>query len=795
MSRQSLTSIVGEAVAALALSCLVAGHVHAGAATRIQVVASLPNIGFSVEDESGDIVGEVDGVATDALAGTGPGNVIVGAQLHLTLSGSSDDVIWGHINGAGSFEAGLPVSDADGTYHKPFPGAKYQELYTPPLEFDTTGPNTAADRPVEVAVLIEAASDCDIVVSKSIDLVKPPVVMVHGINGNASTWTAFEAEFRNNRGFKSYAVDHSGGSYNSGAPDYGGNGDIHDSYAYVRGGVPGEVGIAEALDRFRTGHATAHAGKKIAVQKADVVGSSYGGLLSRWYIEQAIDYDGDVRKLITLGTPHRGSPVTNMNVQTLVDPVIAAADCQFFSPFLSMEGTLETIDAFGFIRWKDGEVPEDVVPALRVMTHESEVLGVLNGTAPFRDDVAYGSIVGTDNQINFLLIPLLNLFYDLEPTRGLLTAQKRYFPWMPILDSGIGDSDAVVPTWSQTLPARTTNVPFDHLSYHDSTSVQNTVAVWLQDSTLPRGDVHRPAFLAQVIPDAASRDNAFVGSTLIGNQSVGGGLEHDAIVQVEFSGPTLGSNGGLSQLDSKGGIVTATMTGMARVAVAGTAQVETLTLVEDDLLDSTLDIVSQSIHPGTTPVGQLFPFSIDAVMARDQSASILGPDGSATNFVGGEVWSVGYEITGHPDYGQSPWTDIDYTSFALPTIYVPSESEPFIVGTSPGSPFTAEGGVHATSGGGGIQIVNSELWEDNFLADTLLEDRTFNVAMPADTFSGALMPYAEPDWFLFKNGSGNVQGASGNSSGETSATVYQFLNQTLGYSFPSSSNVTVNVAP
>ncbi|MGK0485299.1 MAG: hypothetical protein ACJAYI_000807, partial [Myxococcota bacterium] len=68
MSRQSLTSIVGEAVAALALSCLVASQVHAGAATRIQVVASLPNLGFSVEDESGDIVGEVDGIATDALA-------------------------------------------------------------------------------------------------------------------------------------------------------------------------------------------------------------------------------------------------------------------------------------------------------------------------------------------------------------------------------------------------------------------------------------------------------------------------------------------------------------------------------------------------------------------------------------------------------------------------------------------------------------------------------------------------------------------------------------------------------
>ncbi|MFT5442621.1 MAG: hypothetical protein ACI8W3_001665, partial [Myxococcota bacterium] len=100
-----------------------------------------------------------------------------------------------------------------------------------------------------------------------------------------------------------------------------------------------------------------------------------------------------------------------------------------------------------------------------------------------------------------------------------------------------------------------------------------------------------------------------------------------------------------------------------------------------------------------------------------------------------------------------------------------------------------------TSGGGGAQMVNSELWEDNFFSDTLLEDRTFSVSMPVDTFSGALMPYAETNWFLFKNGSGYVEGASGNSSGETNATVYQELNQTGGYSNPSSGNTPVNVAP
>lgn len=55
-------------------------------------------------------------------------------------------------------------------------------------------------------------------------------------------------------------------------------------------------------------------GKMIAIQKCDLLAHSYGGLLSRWYIEQSGDFEDrrDVRKLITMGTPHRGSPVTNM---------------------------------------------------------------------------------------------------------------------------------------------------------------------------------------------------------------------------------------------------------------------------------------------------------------------------------------------------------------------------------------------------------------------------------------------------------------------------------------------------
>lgn len=770
-----------------------AGTAYAGSATRIQLVAEIPSATLLVVDDSGDLPGAIDGIATDALVGALPGEVIVGAQLHLSLPSASGKTEWGHIDGTGQFIADLPASGANGTLDLPFPGATLERTYTPPVEFDITGPNTALERPIELAIRITQSAECVTVLSKPLVLVKPPLVLVHGIGSGPSSWTAFAAELDDNRGFRSFSVDHSGGSYSSGAPTYGGNGDIHESYAFVRGGMAGSVGVAEALASFRNGDVDAHLGKKIVVQKADVVASSYGGLLSRWYVEQAFDYGDDVRKLITLGTPHRGTPLTNMDAQTLSDPVIAAADSQFFSPIVSMAGTLQLIDDFGFIRWKDGGVPEAVVPALEVMTVGSEVLGQLNNVTPFNDEVAYGSIVGTDDQINFLLIPLLNGFYDLDPTRGLLTAQKSYFPWMRILDAGVGESDAIVPTWSQTLPARSTNVAFDHISYHGSSTVQNIVSLWLQDSTLPKGDVHRPAFLAQVIADKSSRDNAYVGSQLIGTQSVGGGLVEDAIAQVVFSGSPLTTNGGgVPELGSRGGVVTATMTGMARVET-GAPQLANVTLVEDDVIDSNLDLVAININPGSTPVGQLFTFSIDAIIGRNQSANILGPDGSVSNFVGGEVWSVGFEISGQPDYDQSPWTDIDFPVFELQAPFVPGETAPFVVGNVPGSPFTLEGGVHAITSGAGTQSVNSVLYEDNFFTDTILEDRTFSVSMPPEAFAGVLMPYSEPNYLLFKNASGHVEGAD-NSSSETSATVYQFLIQPSS-SNASSSNATVNVAP
>ncbi|MEE2702537.1 MAG: alpha/beta fold hydrolase [Myxococcota bacterium] len=773
------------------LAFAVATDAHAGDATRIQLVAEIPALALSVVDASGDVAGEVDGITTDGLEGPGPGQTIGGAQLRLSIPEPEGTPSWGHLDENGSFVADLPATKADGHYSEVSPGATLEKLYDPPIEFDISGPNNAAQRPLELAVRIEKSATEAIVLSKTLQLVKPALVLVHGISLSPASWVNFEPEFRNNRGFKTFTVDHSGGAYTSGDPWWGGNSDIHVCYTAVRGGLAGLVGVAEALDRFRTGHASAHAGLKIATQKVDLIGSSYGGLCSRWYVEQAPDYDDDVRKLITLGTPHRGVAATNMAVQAATDEIIANASSQLLNPLDTVAGTLQFIDTLGFLRWKKVYTPgeNDVVPSLHVMTFGSEVLGQLNDSAPFRDDVAYGSIVGTDEQLDIVLLQI-NIHYHLDPVVSVLAQQKSYFPFMAILDAGEDQSDAVVPTWSATLPARSTDLPLDHLSFHDSPTAHDTIAIWLQDPTLPRGAAHRAAFQAEVIDQQTSRANAYVGSTLVGTESVGGGLVENAIVQVKFSGPTLSEAGGMAVLDSGGGIVTATMTGMVRADVTGTPQLETVTLDNDGTFgDTPLHAVTESLDPGSTPAGEFFPFSIDATFSRGQ-ASIVGPDGSVS---GSGIWSVGYDISAAPDYTQAPWTDIDFPSFVLPTIFVPGESAPFVVGSAPGSAFTLEGSVQATSDGAGTQSVTSEIWEANFFLDTLMETRSFDVSTPTETFAGMLVPYSEPDWFLFKNGSGQIAGSEG-SSGETTGDFYQFLTQP-GASDPSSASVTVTVAP
>jgi pimeloyl-ACP methyl ester carboxylesterase len=105
---------------------------------------------------------------------------------------------------------------------------------------------------------------------------QPPVVLVHGLCGT-DDWGLLEQTL-NQQGITTAAVDFRGvdGPYT--------NGDIKI--------------YAQELDSFIQ--------KEFPGQQVDIVAHSMGGLISRYYITSD-DYAGNVRKLITLGTPNGGS--------------------------------------------------------------------------------------------------------------------------------------------------------------------------------------------------------------------------------------------------------------------------------------------------------------------------------------------------------------------------------------------------------------------------------------------------------------------------------------------------------
>ena len=70
--------------------------------------------------------------------------------------------------------------------------------------------------------------------------------------------------------------------------------------------ITGKKNLGKKIDEYLS--LASNSGRNyIDLSSVDIVSHSQGGLVSRAYIE-GTEYDGDVNKLITLGTPHRGVP-------------------------------------------------------------------------------------------------------------------------------------------------------------------------------------------------------------------------------------------------------------------------------------------------------------------------------------------------------------------------------------------------------------------------------------------------------------------------------------------------------
>lgn len=806
--------------------CTVAGHTESDDdpldLTKVKAGLIVPKIDLVFTDITGlhgigstlskdvprvPVTKEPDGIACDGLDGVdGGAKLLVRAIVPDTFDGnviSALSCVWGYLDDKGLFG---PLVEREGQYQtltkddetdltnlgvaltgsacemrantKVLAAIKYK----PPVEFDLDKPdNPARLRLLKMAVSVRNGGFeyCSSKTTKS--LVRPPVVFVHGINSDPSNFDPIKANLEG-RGFVCVCVDHSAHA----APYYDGNGDPRITYEKVK------TTLDKTMQDLRSG-ATFALGP-FAIQRCDIVAHSYGGLLSRWYVEQTPDSDPgkefgdrrDVRKLITLGTPHRGSTLANISCEAFTNSVFCNAMTGHLTLLRTLGEFLEDLNNNSpvrylpvnlRIRWHEGgSAPQaddaPIVPALEVLSVTSEALNRLNAN-PFDNDVAYGSIVGTQERV----YGVFNGFIWIEPFRNTTfrPAHRSYFPWYSGLDGGSGQSDGIVPVWSEILPAWSQAFARSHLGYMDSSEVQDTVAGWLNFKALPRGKAHRTAF-QRAIPHGGSRANAFRGAVLdLDSGSYRrAGVASDAIVQCQLlkahSDTDLTGSPRGAVLDVKGGVVDVKCTGMVMDGNRKAA------IVHDSVLNSVT--FHKDIPVPYSGSGELETFDVRGKVGRSDVSSscpdLVGPHGGIT-CGSRRDWSLAYVVGGASYMNWSAMRSAPATLSIVLRYRLPAPSGPSSVSPPPGGAFLIEGGAVISAAGGTSERIDVKVQDYDGPAVTpdVLVEKRLTLVIPNDAFPKLTLPYSTTI-YLYRNSNGHVTGLFGTSN-ESRAEVYQSL--------------------
>lgn len=231
-------------------------------------------------------------------------------------------------------------------------------VYRPPEDFVRSGvlsDLTAVFRPIYFKVKPSKAKDENSTYVSNLDLLRPPVVLVHGLWDSRSAWNSFPLFSNPPRDNGAVLFTISRANYDRplfvtwGSP----SADPTDvlttyvpaalasananqlSFTYNAPYVHGQ--IANAIVSFRQGDNSLKV--RAASAQADVVAHSMGGLVTRdisllpEYVDKASFDAGNIHKLITIGTPHYGTPFAT---EVLKDPLVES--------ILALQGRL----AFGW---------------------------------------------------------------------------------------------------------------------------------------------------------------------------------------------------------------------------------------------------------------------------------------------------------------------------------------------------------------------------------------------------------------------------------------------------------------
>ena len=403
--------------------------------------------------------------------------------------------------------------------------------------------------------------------TQTIYIARPTVVLVHGINNSPWDWLTFEARVTTNPDPSNpnsglgvdmpfVTVNHNNPS--SYSATYGnlwnGNGPVeiaadllakriqrtldqlHDALPFQD-----ETDTNSPDSSFGYSFTLDTQGKPVhlAARRVDVVGWSYGGVITRWYIASGGDqsnawyqgasykakfagglpkvaYNRNIRKFITLGSMWRGVPLVNYlnEVQFPSTSAVALAQAPINTGFAYVADFLNDIVVAPSQVSNVNDIVSSVNTLIQVHLPSMEVMAINSPwqsqmvyqdpfqnkvgppyPRPFDDDIAYGSVAGDNNAYTkthgfdpyeLLDLTTLKAFSPRSPFPYLrleyrLSAQRNY------LSAQRNYTDGIVPLWSSAIPGSYKIAPTDHSGYKANTDTINYVVQWLNNAALPQG--------------------------------------------------------------------------------------------------------------------------------------------------------------------------------------------------------------------------------------------------------------------------------------------------------------------
>ncbi|HEY4739061.1 MAG TPA: hypothetical protein VIH76_00535 [Candidatus Acidoferrales bacterium] len=188
-------------------------------------------------------------------------------------------------------------------------GAEAFAIYRAPVNFSRgTADNSLTTRGVTLRVTPASGS----ATNTSVTVARPPVVLVHGLWGNASSFNNFtplitDANFNVSRAVYSNAIT----GVTSTTPSFSSSVDSSIE-ANSLGFAYNAPSVLAQINNFIAAYRTS---ANVAAVKADIVAHSMGGDISRTafllstYLSNTTFGAGPINKLITVATPHLGTPV------------------------------------------------------------------------------------------------------------------------------------------------------------------------------------------------------------------------------------------------------------------------------------------------------------------------------------------------------------------------------------------------------------------------------------------------------------------------------------------------------